>query len=1180
MTQADHEEPISGPIAEELPRSGDEMTGAASGTSDSRQRTTVSAPTQPTDEAASMRQSTESPPTQQATTSRELRAAAQKERPRELQIADFIRSEFDIGYYIQQLDQSERNVADPVLHYVVGGWKRRLDPSPDFSTGFYLDRSADVRRTGTNPYYHYLRWGRIEGRLPNASAAQVATLGFAPAPDPVEAAVRSAFDDVYYVAQRPEIAENFVDPVKHYLAFGWKLGLDPAPYFSTSYYLARSPDVRENEVNPFYHYLRWGKAEGRRPKPDGDPTVAEYGLEPKETETERTVRPYFDEDFYCKNLPSIRANHVYPLKHYLAFGWRQGFDPAPDFSVSFYLERDAELRNSDQEPFYHYLTVGKARGRLPKNPVIGGKETNLLNSDAVRRRIEAEFDVSYYLDRHPDIKKARLDPVAHYLNVGWKEGRDPTPWFSTEYYLSSYPDIQTTEVNPFYHYLVHGRQFGFAPYPEYHKTNLRIVEKRPRRVADDVLGSVLQREVPLDPASRQYNPESLRIHWIVPNFHPGGGGHMTIFRVVRWLEFFGHRCVVWINNPRPGADVVERYDTIINHYQTIAAPVRLIPEGRLPEEEADIVIATSWDTAYTTTAVANAKERFYFVQDYEPFFYPRGSRALAAELTYQRNIACVCASPWLERMMRERHGRWARRFWLAPDRDSYKQAASPRPANSIPRIALYSRAGTARRAVELGFLAFEVLHDRGVPFQVELFGDDQDLKTASFPCVNHGVLEAERLAELYRSCDIGVCFSSTNYSLVPLEMMACGLPVIELDGESTRAVFPPDTVHMCKPDPIAIADALEDFIRREDKRKRQAAAASAWIESFSWETSAREVERAFLDKLKEDSYKAISQPRVVAQSAAPKASVIIPTYNGGAIFRTVLDAVEKQRAPWPFEIVIVDSGSNDGTAAFCRERGVTIFREIPKSEFQHGRTRNFAISLSSGEYVALLTQDALPTNDFWLYNFVTLLDKYPRAAGGFGRHAAYPHMSPFVRRDIEQHFKQFADHPIAISKYTDMQRWNDNDVRWKQFLHFFSDNNACLRRSVWDKIPYPEIDYGEDQLWALQIVAAGHQKVYAPSAVVYHSHDYNEAETRERARIESRFFKEKFGYDLAQFDYSTKIAQMNSNDLQWAIRNGVPKEYVEKRYQCNAAKLQGYLEGATSAERSPRIESPEGNAAQ
>ena len=81
---------------------------------------------------------------------------------------------------------------------------------------------------------------------------------------------------------------------------------------------------------------------------------------------------------------------------------------------------------------------------------------------------------------------------------------------------------------------------------------------------------------------------------------------------------------------------------------------------------------------------------------------------------------------------------------------------------------------------------------------------------------------------------------------------------------------------------------------------------------------------------------------------------------------------------------------------------------------------------------------------------------------------------------------------------------------WRQVLHFYSDNNSCLRRSVWGAIPYPVIEYGEDQVWADQIIKAGYKKAYAVNAVVYHSHDYDEAETLERSRIEAGFFRGAF----------------------------------------------------------------------
>jgi len=1078
--------------------------------------------------------------------------------------AEWIGPHLDVEFYARQIGAQKLDRADAILHYLREGWKSSLDPAPGFSTQFYLNRSPDVLRKGVNPFYHYLRWGTREGRFPNPTAAKIAKTAQPPA-DPVETLVRSGFDETFYAQQRPEITANHVDPVKHYLAFGWRMGLDPAPYFSTEYYLSCSPDVRTAGINPFYHYLRWGQREGRRALPEGHPRTADSDIRSKDSAIERTVRPFFDAEHYASQMPSILENQIDPLKHYLAFGWRQGLDPTRDFSTAFYLARDPTLLQTDQEPLHHYITVGRERGRLPRSPLQNGDEAaNLLTSEAVRRHVELAFDVDFYLDQHPDIRREKLDPVEHYLTVGWQEGCDPAPWFSTSFYLSTYPDIEATEVNPFFHYLVWGRAAGFTPYPEHKKFNASIPSPANDFGFQSPLRALLQREASPNPTDRSFDRQSLRIDWIIPDFFPGGGGHMTIFRMVRWLEFFGHRCVIWINNPRDDADAVERYETIIKYYQTVAAPVRLLPYGQVPDEDSDVVVATSWDTAYAVAATANTKARFYFIQDYEPFFYPRGGNALAAERTYALDLACICASPWLERLMRERHGRWARRFWLATDHEVYKESTEPRAENTIPRIAFYSRVGTERRAVELGLLALEVLHKRGVSFQAELFGSEHVPGSELIPFVQHGILDAERIAELYRQCDIGVCFSSTNYSLVPLEMMACGLPVIELDAESTREVFPPGTVTSCLPDPVAIADTIEALLSDGARRAAQASTAAEWVHRFSWEQSARDVESAFLEKLDAGNYTQPASPRLLTQTRTPKASVVIPTYNGGEVFRAVLDAVQSQRTRWPYEIIVVDSGSSDGTFEFCRKRGVDILHQIPSAEFQHGRTRNLAISLGSGEFIAVLTQDALPTNAFWLQNFVTVLERHPEAAGGFGRHVAYPHMSPFVRRAIDDHFALMNSLPLVVSKHTDIARWNSDDIQWRQFLHYLSDNNACLRRTAWEKIPYPEVDYGEDQMWAREIVTAGYQKLYVPSATVYHSHDYDENETRERAAVEARFFKRHFDYDLARFDYAEELGRMNSGDLRWGIRNGVSKEEIENRYRLNAAKLRGYLEGAYS----------------
>jgi hypothetical protein len=127
----------------------------------------------------------------------------------------------------------------------------------------------------------------------------------------------------------------------------------------------------------------------------------------------------------------------------------------------------------------------------------------------------------------------------------------------------------------------------------------------------------------------------------------------------------------------------------------------------------------------------------------------------------------------------------------------WEQAADPKyyfESDSVPRlrnhIAFYARQETPRRAVELGHLAFELLLRDGIDFHVDLFGSDTSVGTLPYRHTAYGVLDAVQLGGLYRRATIGMVFSTTNYSIIPREMMACGLPVIELNSESSRRSFP------------------------------------------------------------------------------------------------------------------------------------------------------------------------------------------------------------------------------------------------------------------------------------------------------------------------------------------------------------------------------------------------------
>jgi len=240
-----------------------------------------------------------------------------------------------------------------------------------------------------------------------------------------------------------------------------------------------------------------------------------------------------------------------------------------------------------------------------------------------------------------------------------------------------------------------------------------------------------------------------------------------------------------------------------------------------------------------------------------------------------------------------------------------------------------------------------------------------------------------------------------------------------------------------------------------------------------------------------------------------KASVVILTKNAGLIFESVLERVLQQETTWPFEVLVVDSGSSDGTLEIVRRYPSIRLIEIAPSEFGHGKTRNFAVENTSGEFIVMITQDAIPINKFWLAEMVCVVEQDANIAGVFGRHIAHADASPFTKNELEQHFMGFLAQPIV--ELDDPIRYQ-MDQGYRQYLYFFSDNNALIRRAVWEKIPYPEVDFAEDQAWARLVIEAGYRKAYAHQATVAHSHNYGLIERLQRSFDESYALQGLFGY--------------------------------------------------------------------
>lgn len=67
------------------------------------------------------------------------------------------------------------------------------------------------------------------------------------------------------------------------------------------------------------------------------------------------------------------------------------------------------------------------------------------------------FDFNYYCQAYSSVELLGLDPITHYLELGWKEGLNPSENFNTDYYLKIYPDVKESQMNPLIHYIQFGR---------------------------------------------------------------------------------------------------------------------------------------------------------------------------------------------------------------------------------------------------------------------------------------------------------------------------------------------------------------------------------------------------------------------------------------------------------------------------------------------------------------------------------------------------------------------------------------------------------------------------------------------------------------------------------------------------------------------------------------------------
>lgn len=197
-----------------------------------------------------------------------------------------------------------------------------------------------------------------------------------------------------------------------------------------------------------------------------------------------------------------------------------------------------------------------------------------------------------------------------------------------------------------------------------------------------------------------------------------------------------------------------------------------------------------------------------------------------------------------------------------------------------------------------------------------------------------------------------------------------------------------------------------------------------------------------------------------------KASILIRSKNEERFIISVLERVLEQEFADPYEVLVLDSGSQDRTVEIVRGFPVRL-ETIPARRFTFGAALNHGTSLARGEYVVFLSAHCVPRTRSWLQELTSPFANDPLVVATYGRQEPRPGVNPFEEGGLTRAYTLRADNTVRAH---------------------FSNANSAVRKRVWQDLPFDEaIASGEDFLWAYTLPAP-YTIQYVHTAGVFHSH--------------------------------------------------------------------------------------------
>jgi len=279
----------------------------------------------------------------------------------------------------------------------------------------------------------------------------------------------------------------------------------------------------------------------------------------------------------------------------------------------------------------------------------------------------------------------------------------------------------------------------------------------------------------------------------------------------------------------------------------------------------------------------------------------------------------------------------------------------------------------------------------------------------------------------------------------------------------------------------------------------------------------------------------------------PLVSIIMRSYNEGWALRETLPALKSQEyRNW--ELIVIDSGSTDGSLELIRRTNPKHFVQIRPEDYNPSRVMNQGVRLAGSEFAIFLNADATPLDSNWLRPLVDALQGSDTAAV-FGRQIPRPDCRAVFVHDYERCFGPRRE-----------------SARWE---HFFSMASSGIRRDIWLRRGFLEcMQYSEDDEYTRWCRAQNYRVAYCPDSVVMHSHNYSPQQAYKRSFGEARALAAVWKREPNQVNWPRTVALGWLNDMRrdlvFCARNRRLLEMphaAQIRWQQRRAKLAGFRAG-------------------